>query len=95
MFKDPYDDNEGFVSSFATLEDAMLSLPMACYYYRLKSDVLSGTKMTTQGNSSGIGCLILYQEKKKNLILIIFDFALLTNPSWILVLEIISILYVE
>ena len=31
-FKDPDDDDdEGFVSSFSTLEDAMLSLPMACY----------------------------------------------------------------
>ena len=26
------------------LEDAMLSLPMACYYHRLKSVVMFGTK---------------------------------------------------
>ena len=31
VFKDPDDDSEGFVSFFGTLEDAMLSLPMACY----------------------------------------------------------------
>ena len=44
VFKDPDDDDEGFVSSFVTLEDAMLSLPMACYYHRLKSIVMFGTK---------------------------------------------------
>ena len=43
-FKDPDDDDEDFISSFATLEDAMLSLPMACYYHRLKSIVMFGTK---------------------------------------------------
>ena len=37
LFKDPDDDDKGFVSSFCTLEDAMLSLLMAFYYYRLKS----------------------------------------------------------
>ena len=42
--KDPDEDYEGFLSSFATLEDAMLSLPMACYYHRLKSVVMFGTK---------------------------------------------------
>ena len=36
VFKDPDGDDEGFVSSFGTLEDTMLSLPMACYYHRLK-----------------------------------------------------------
>ena len=40
--KDP--DDEDFASSFAILEHAMLSLPMACYYQRLKSVVLFGTK---------------------------------------------------
>ena len=36
MFKDPDDDDgEGFVSSFGTHEDAMLSPPMACYYHKL------------------------------------------------------------
>ena len=45
VFKDPDDDDdEGFVSSFATLEDATLSLPMACYHHRLKSFVMFGTK---------------------------------------------------
>ena len=45
LFKDPDDDDdEGFVSSFTTLEDAMLALPMAKYYYRLKSVVMFGTK---------------------------------------------------
>ena len=29
VIKDPDDDDEGFVSSFVTLGDAMLSLPMA------------------------------------------------------------------
>ena len=52
-------------------------------------------KWATQQNSSGIWCFILHQEKKKNLILITFNFALLTNPSWILVLEMINTLYVQ
>ena len=51
VFKDPDDDDdEGFVSSFATVEDPMLSLPKACYHHRLKSVVLFGTKMAMQGN---------------------------------------------
>ena len=97
MFKDPdgEDDDEGFVSSFVTLEDAMLSLPMACYCHRLKSVVMIGTKMAMQENSSGICCFILYQGQKKNLILITFDFAVKTNPSWILVLEMINTYYVQ
>ena len=95
MFKDTEDNDEGLVSSFGTLEDAMLSLPMVCYYHRLKSVVMVGTKMAMQGNSSGINCFILHKEKKKNMILITFDFALLTNPSWILVLEMINILCVQ
>ena len=75
VFKDPYDDDdEGFVSSFDTLEYAILSL------HRLKSVVMFGTKMAIQGKSSGIGCLILHQEKK-NLILITSNFAFLTNLS--------------
>ena len=44
VFKDLDDDSEGFLSSFDILEDAMLSLPMACYYHRLKSVVIFGTK---------------------------------------------------
>ena len=44
VFKDPDNDVKGFVSSFGSLEDAMLSLPMACYYHRLKSVVMFGTK---------------------------------------------------
>ena len=32
VFKYPDDENEGFVSSFGNLEDATLSLPMACDY---------------------------------------------------------------
>ena len=43
VFKDPDDDDEGFVSSVGTLDDAMLSLSMACYYHRLKSIVISST----------------------------------------------------
>ena len=36
VIKDSDDENdEGFVSSFCTLEDTILSLPMACYYHRL------------------------------------------------------------
>ena len=38
------DDDEGFVLSFCILKDAMLSLPMACYFHRLKSVVLFDTK---------------------------------------------------
>ena len=37
-------------------------------------------KMVMQQNSSGIGCFILCKEKN-DLILITFDFALLTNPN--------------
>ena len=44
VFKDPDDDDKGFILSFATLENAMLSLPMACHFHRLKSVVLFGTK---------------------------------------------------
>ena len=80
MFKGPDDDDEGLVSFFGTLEDAMLSLPMACYYHRLTSFLMFGTKMAMKENLSGIVCFILHQEKT-NLILITFDFALLTNPS--------------
>ena len=36
VFKDPDDDDKGFASSFATVENTMLSLQMACYYHRLK-----------------------------------------------------------
>ena len=73
VLKDPDDDSERFLSAIDTLEDAMLSLPKACYFHWLKSVVMFGTKT---GNarvfSSEIGCFILYQEKK-NLILITFD----------------------
>ena len=56
VFKDFDDDgDDGFVSYFATLEDAVLSLPWACYYHRLSSAVLFGTKEAMKGNSSGIG----------------------------------------
>ena len=76
VFKDPDDnDDEGFVSSIATLKDTMLPLPMACYYHRLKSVVIFGIKMTMEENASGIGCFILYQKNKKNLILTTFNFA--------------------
>ena len=92
VFEDTDDDDKDFVSSFGTLEDAMLSLPMACYYHRLV--VVFCTKLAMQRNLSQIGCFILYQEKK-NLILITLDFALLTIPSWILVLEMINILYLQ
>ena len=45
IFKDhDEDDDEGYVSSFGTLEDAMQSLSMSCYYHRLKSVVLLKTK---------------------------------------------------
>ena len=44
VFKDPDFDDECFVSSFGTLEHAMLSLPMVCYYNKLKSVVMFGTK---------------------------------------------------
>ena len=43
IFKNP-DDDEGFVSFFGTIDDAMLSLPKACYYHRLKSVVFFQTK---------------------------------------------------
>ena len=95
LFKDPDDDSECFVSSFGTLEHVMLSLPMACKNLRLKSFVLYRIKMAMQGNSSGIHCFIHYQKKKKNLILITFDFALLTILSWILVLSMINKLYLQ
>ena len=48
VFKDFDDDDEGIVSSFAIFEDAMLSLPMACYYHRLKSVALF---QTNNGNA--------------------------------------------
>ena len=86
MLKDHDDDDKGFLSSFGTHEDAMLSLPMACYHHRLKSVVMFGTKMAVQQNLPGIW---------KNLILITFDFALLNNTSWIAVLKIINILQVQ
>ena len=60
VLKDPYYDEEGLVSSFDTLDDAMLSLPMTCCYHSLKSVVMLGTKMAIQGNPSGIGCFILH-----------------------------------
>ena len=44
VFKNPDDNDEGFVSSFGTLEDATLSLPKACYYHKLNLVVLFGTK---------------------------------------------------
>ena len=44
VFKDPNNDNEGFVTSFIVLEEAMLSLLMACYSHRLKSAVMFKTK---------------------------------------------------
>ena len=51
-FKVPCDDNlEDLVSSFGTLEDDMLSLPMACYYHRLISVVIFGTIIAMQQNS--------------------------------------------
>ena len=40
VFNNPNDNNEDFVSFFATLENAMLSLLIACHYHRLKSVVL-------------------------------------------------------
>ena len=43
-FKRPDVDDKGFVSSFATLEDEMMSLPMACYFHSLKSFVIFGTR---------------------------------------------------
>ena len=45
VFKDPadYDDDDGLISSFGTLEDVMPLLLMACYYHRLKSAVIFGT----------------------------------------------------
>ena len=49
VFKDPDDDDKEFVSSFGTLENAMLSQPMACYFHRLKSVVMFKTK---DGNAS-------------------------------------------
>ena len=45
MFKDPDNDDEGFISSFGTLEDEMLSLPITCSHHMLKSVVIFGTKM--------------------------------------------------
>ena len=48
MFTDPDKDDECCVSSFSTLEDAMLSLPMAFCYHGFKSVVIFGTK---QGNA--------------------------------------------
>ena len=94
VFKDPDDDDDGFVSSFGTLKNAMMSLNMACYYHRLKSVVAFGTKIVMQWNLSGISCFTLYQKRKKNLNLITFDFALLTNLSWILILEIINSMFI-
>ena len=72
----------------------MLSLPMACCYHRLKSVVMFGTKNGNIVKFTRNMCFILYQKKTK-VILIIFDFALLTNPSWILFLEIVNVLYVQ
>ena len=44
VFEDPDDDDEGFESSIATLEHAMLSLQIAWYHHKLKSVVMFGTK---------------------------------------------------
>ena len=44
VFKNSDDDDKGFVSSFGILEDAKQSLPIACYYCRLKSVVMFDTK---------------------------------------------------
>ena len=52
-------------------------------------------KRAMQKNSSGIGCFTLHQKKKKILILITFNFAPLTNSSWIHVLKMSNILYVQ
>ena len=50
VFKDPDDNNsEDLVSSLSTLEDTMLSLPMACHYHRLKLVVIFGMQT---GNSA-------------------------------------------
>ena len=49
VFKDPVDDDaKGLLSSFGTLEDPILSLPIACYYHRLKSAEMFGTKTGIQ-----------------------------------------------
>ena len=40
VFKDNDEDSEDFISTFGTLEDAMLSLSMACFYHRLYSVVM-------------------------------------------------------
>ena len=51
VFKYPYDDDtKGFVSSFGTLESAMLSLSMTCHCHRLNFIVIFGTKMEMQQN---------------------------------------------
>ena len=67
------DDSEGIVSSFCTLEDAILILPMACYYKRLKSVVML-QNLEMKQSSPGGGCFTLHQENK-NYTLITSDFA--------------------
>ena len=79
MFKDPDDDDdEGFVSSFATFKDEMLSLPMACCYHRLKSVVMSGTE---DGNarifiSNRLFCPLSRENDEPD-----FDYILLCSPD--------------
>ena len=91
VFKDSNDDNEGFVS-----------LMMECIHYQWNDIITDWNQLcclaqtiAMQGHSSGIGCFILYQETKKYLIWITVNFDLLTNPSWILVLEMINIIYLQ
>ena len=43
VFKVPDEDSKSIVSTFGTLEDTMLSLPIACYYHWLKSGMMFGT----------------------------------------------------
>ena len=71
MFKDPDDKNEGIVSSIATLDDAKLSLPMTCYYHRLKAVVMLNTKDSNAKTLIGNGLIhpILTEEEDPN-----FDF---------------------
>ena len=96
VFKDPDDDDDGH------LYHPLVLLWVQCCHCQWHV-IITGwnqlcclkQKIAMQGNSSEIGCFILYQRMNKNLILITIDFALLTNPSWILGLEMINILYVQ
>ena len=87
MFKDPDDDDKGFVLFLGTFENAILSLPMSCDHHNLKSIVMFKTK---DGNETKFtrNRLIHPLSKKEEEPDITFDFVLLTNPNWILVLEV-------